>query len=411
MSQETLGIGTCFVIPTYNEASDIVPLLRRLTELYRDADTAFLIVDDESPDGTARLVREFAASDDRVRLLEGPRRGFGQAYVRGMVYALDTLGAGVVVQMDADFSHDPADAGRLLARLVGGRLADGGPGARPDPAGCRQGLSPRGVGGACPRGVSAGERGGADVAIGSRYVAGGSIDPRWHVGRRLLSRWGNRFARWIAGMRGVRDCTAGFKAIRADALRAAKVEDVRARGHTFQVVLLHRLIHAGARVVEEPIHFRDREHGQTKLGAGSILEFFYSIWWLRLMSHRTLVKYGLTGLVGALINLGSFQVLIELGLHKFLASPIATELSIVSNFLMNNYWTFADRTMLGSKRIRGLKYNLVALATLAVSYATFVALSILFPHASPVLLQACGIAPAAALNYFMNSYWTFRPAP
>ena len=377
----------CFVIPTYNEASDIVPLLRRLTGLYRDADTTFLIVDDESPDGTARLVREFAAADDRVRLLEGPRRGFGQAYVRGMIHALDTLGADVVVQMDADFSHDPADAARLLARLAGG-----GPGAEPAPAGCQRGE-------------------GADVAIGSRYIAGGSLDPRWHVGRRLLSRWGNRFARWVAGVRGVRDCTAGFKAIRADALRAAKVEDIRVRGHTFQVVLLHRLIHAGARVVEEPIHFRDREHGQTKLGIGSILEFFYNIWWLRLANHRTLVKYGLTGLAGALVNLGSFQILLELGLHKFLASPIAIEVSIVSNFLMNNYWTFADRDMLGRKRIRGLKYNLVALAALALSYATFVALSIPFPQASPVLLQACGIAPAAVFNYFMNSYWTFRPAP
>ena len=388
LSQEMPGIGTCFVIPTYNEASDVVPLLRRLTGLYRDADTAFLIVDDESPDGTARLVREFAASDDRVRLLEGPRRGFGQAYVRGMIHALDTLGADVVVQMDADFSHDPADAERLLARL-----ADSGPGAGPP-----------------PRGAPAGG-GGADVAIGSRYVAGGSIDPRWHVGRRLLSRWGNRFARWIAGMRGVRDCTAGFKAVRADALRAAKVEDIRVRGHTFQVVLLHRLIHAGARVVEEPIHFRDREHGRTKLGIGSILEFFYSIWWLRLMSHRTLVKYGLTGLVGALVNLGSFQVLLELGVHKFLASPIATELSIVSNFLMHNYWTFADRDMIGSKRVRGVKYNIVALAALALSYATFIALSILFPQASPVLLQACGILPAAMLAYIMNSYWTFRGHP
>ena len=385
MDQNVPGAGVCFVIPTYNEASDIVPLLRRLTGLYRDADTTFLIVDDESPDGTARLAREFAASDDRVRLLEGPRRGFGQAYVRGMIHALDTLGADVVVQMDADFSHDPADAARLLARLAGG-----------DP------------GRSLPPQVSAG--GGADVAIGSRYVAGGSLDPRWHVGRRLLSRWGNRFARWVAGVRGVRDCTAGFKAIRADALRAAKVEDIRVQGHTFQVVLLHRLIHAGARVVEEPIHFRDREHGQTKLGIGSILEFFYNIWWLRLASHRTLVKYGLTGLVGALVNLGSFQILLELGLHKFLASPIAIEVSIVSGFLMNNYWTCADRTMPGRKRIRGLKFNLVALAALALNYATFVALSIPFPQASPVLLQACGIAPAAMLNYFMHSYWTFRPA-
>ena len=125
---------------------------------------------------------------------------------------------------------------------------------------------------------------------------------------------------------------------------------------------------------------------------GSILEFFYNIWWLRLANHRTLVKYGLTGLAGALVNLGSFQILLELGLHKFLASPIAIEVSIVSNFLMNNYWTFADRDMLGRKRIRGLKYNLVALAALALSYATFVALSIPFPRKP----RRCCCRPAAS---------------
>ena len=377
MGRNTPGAGVCFVIPTYNEAPNIAPLLQRLAGLYRDPDTAFLVVDDDSPDGTARLVRELSTSDDRILLLEGPRRGFGQAYVQGMVHALETLGADVVVQMDADFSHDPADAGRLLTRLAGG------------PAG----------------------RARADVAIGSRYVTGGTLDPRWHTARRWLSRWGNRFARTIAGVRGIHDCTSGFKAIRADALRAAKVEDVRVRGHTFQVVLLHRLLHTGAQIVEEPIHFREREHGQTKLGAGSILEFFYSIWWLRLASQRVLVKYGLTGLAGALVNLGSFQILLDLGMHKFLASPIAIELSIVSNFLMHYYWTFADRIMLGRKRIRGLQYNAVSLATLALNYAVFVGLSIPFPQAPPVLLQACGIAPAAALNYFMNSYWTFRETP
>ena len=367
-ASKTTGAGVCFVVPTYNEAPNIVPLLRRLTGLYTDPDAAFLVVDDESPDGTGRLVRELAAADSRVRLLEGPRRGFGRAYVRGMTYALETLGANAVVQMDADFSHDPADARRLLDAI-----ADG-----------------------------------ADVAIGSRYVAGGSLDPRWHVGRRLLSRWGNRFARYIADIRGVRDCTSGFKAIRAETLGAARVEDLRARGHTFQIMLLHRLIHAGARVVEEPIHFRDRERGRTKLGARSILEFFFTVWWLRLTSHRVLLKYGLTGLVGVLVNLGSFRILLDLGVHKLLASPIAVELSIVSNFLMHSYWTFADRVMIGRKRIRGLKYNAVSLVTLALSYTIFVGLSVLFPRASPVLLQACAIVPAVAFNYLTNSYWTFQ---
>ena len=228
----------CFVIPTYNEAENITLLLRRLTALYPDPLVMFLVVDDESPDGTGRLVRECAASDARVHLLEGTKRGLGAAYVRGICHALDALGAEVVVQMDADFSHDPADAGRLLARVAAG----------------------------------------ADVAIGSRYVPGGSVDESWGFRRRQLSLWGNRLARWIAGLQGVRDCTAGFKAIRAGALRAAKVQEISVLGYAFQVALLHRLLHSGAHVVEEPIYFRDRERGVTKLGLDSMLEFFYHIW-------------------------------------------------------------------------------------------------------------------------------------
>ena len=238
----------CFVIPTYNEAANITPLLERVTALYPGSDTSVLVVDDRSPDGTGGLVRAFAAADPRVHLLEGPRRGLGHAYVRGIRHALDTLGAEVIVQMDADFSHDPADARRLLDRLAAG----------------------------------------ADVAIGSRYVAGGDIDDRWSRRRRLLSRWGNQLTRWVAGLRHVRDCTAGFRAVSAGALRAADVGGVSARGYAFQVVLLHRLTRSGARIVEEPIYFRERDSGQTKLGLRDIVESLLVIWRLRLADLRRL---------------------------------------------------------------------------------------------------------------------------
>ena len=365
MEQGSTKPHVCFVIPTYNEADNITLLLQRLTELYPTENMRFLVVDDESPDGTGQRVREFAAGDDRVRLLQGKKRGLGAAYVRGIGHALDHLGAEVVVQMDADFSHDPADAGRLLRRVA----AD------------------------------------ADVAIGSRYVAGGSVDESWGFRRRQLSLWGNRMARWIAGLKGVRDCTAGFKAIRAMALRAAGVQEISVLGYAFQVALLHRLIHTDARVVEEPIHFRDRERGVTKLGLDSMLEFFYHIWWLRLTSHRTFLKFCVTGLSGVVVNLGSFYLLMQAGMHRYLASPIAIEFSIVSNFLINNYWTFADRTMI---RVRGLKFNVVSLVALAVSYGTFLVLSPLFPKAAPVFLQGLAIVPSVLVNYFLNSYWTFR---
>ena len=103
----------------------------------------------------------------------------------------------------------------------------------------------------------------ADVAIGSRYVAGGAVDETWGFRRRQLSPWGNRMARWIAGLKGVGDCTAGFKAIRTSALRDARVAEISVLGYAFQVALLHRLLHSGARVVEEPIYFRDRQRGVT----------------------------------------------------------------------------------------------------------------------------------------------------
>ena len=118
---------------------------------------------------------------------------------------------------------------------------------------------------------------------------------------------------------------------------------------------LHRLLHSGARVVEEPIYFRDRERGVTKLGLDSMVEFMYQVCWLRLSSHRTFIKFCVTGTSGVFVNLGSFHLLTQFGVHRYLASPIAIELSIISNFVINNYWTFADRSLVGRKAYPGIE--------------------------------------------------------
>ena len=369
MSRDASKVRVCFVIPTYNEALNIVAMLQRLAALYTDADVAFLIVDDMSPDGTAALAQQFREKQDsRVHLLLGPRRGLGDAYVRGIAHATDTLGAEVVVQMDADFSHDPADAARLLARLDDG----------------------------------------ADVAIGSRYVPGGRLDEQWSFWRRFQSVTANLLARRVGGLRGIADCTAGFKALRADKIRAARLCDVRVQGYVFQPVLLCRLQRAGARIVEEPIYFRDRQLGQTKLGLSGLLGVFRDLWSLRLESAAwTVCKFILTGVSGVFVNLGSFLLLLELGAHKLLASPLAILFSILSNFLLNNYWTFNARARRGALSVRGIKYMFASFAALLLSYGIFVTLSALFPQAPPVLLQACGIPPAATLNYLLNSRWIF----
>ena len=123
---------------------------------------------------------------------------------------------------------------------------------------------------------------------------------------------------------------------------------------------------------------------------------------------RTFVKFCLTGISGVMVNLGSFGILLELGVNKYLASPSAIESSVVSNFFINNYWTFAGRDVSSRTQVRGMRFHVVSLLALGVSYSTFVVLSVLLPQVNPLWLQACGIVPGTVVNYLLNSWWTFR---
>ena len=354
-------------MPTYNEADNIVSIVKQILGLaHEDLAISLLVVDDNSPDGTGALVR--AINDDRITVLGGEKNGLGAAYTRAFAHVLEQIPVDAIVQMDADFSHTPADAIRLLAALEH-----------------------------------------YDVAIGSRYVAGGSVDEAWGGGRRLISKAGNLFARYVAGLYRVKDCTAGFKAIRTEALRRAFPLRLQVQGYVFQVASLHAMKIQGATITEIPIHFADRTAGKTKLGLKDVVEFSIHIWWLRLLSRKTFVKFALTGLTGIFVNLGSFQALLSLGLNPYLSSVLAIECSIVWNFFLNNFWTFRDRQINARRRIRGLKFNAVSILTLALSFSSFVALRWLFPDQEAWLSQLISILPAVLANYFANSYWTFKP--
>ena len=149
----------------------------------------------------------------------------------------------------------------------------------------------------------------------------------------------------------------------------------------------------------------------SKLGFADIAEFLKSALWLRFRSSTTFIKFGLVGASGVIVNLGAFSLLLLLGINKYIASPIAIELSIIWNFFLNNYWTFRWRKTRDGLQAKGLKFNAVSFASLGVSYGTFVALSMVFPKVSPYWHQLAGIVPAALINYFLNSYWTFRHRP
>jgi dolichol-phosphate mannosyltransferase len=216
------------VLPTFNEAENLEAIVAAARSVLAQAAPGgfrVLVVDDDSPDGTGRLADGLAAAHpDEVDVLHrATREGLGPAYLAGFARALEG-GADYVFEMDADFSHDPADLARLLAAVRDGD---------------------------------------ADLALGSRYVAGGAVAD-WGVVRRLVSRGGSWYARRTLAI-DIRDLTGGFKCFRADVLRMIDLPTVRSRGYAFQVELTYRALVRGFRVVEVPIVFRDRMRGTSKM--------------------------------------------------------------------------------------------------------------------------------------------------
>jgi dolichol-phosphate mannosyltransferase len=232
------------ILPTYNEAENVGPIVAAAGEvLGRAAPEGFrvLIVDDGSPDGTGRLADELAAEHEWVAVLHRTEKaGIGPAYLAGFRHAL-AAGAGYVMEMDSDFSHDPADLARLLAAV----------------------------------------RDGADLALGSRYVPGGGVR-NWGLLRRAISEGGSTYARIVLGLK-VKDLTGGFKCFRREVLETITLDTVRSRGYAFQVELTYRAVQAGFRVVEVPIVFRDRERGQSKMSWRIAVE---AMWLVPLLRFR-----------------------------------------------------------------------------------------------------------------------------
>jgi dolichol-phosphate mannosyltransferase len=232
------------ILPTYNEAENIEAIVTAAGEvLARAVPEGFriLVVDDGSPDGTGRIADEMAGEHEWVQVLHrSEKNGIGPAYLAGFRHALDR-GAGSVMEMDSDFSHDPADLARLLAAVHGG----------------------------------------ADLALGSRYVSGGGVE-EWGLLRRFISEGGSTYARLVLGLR-VKDLTGGFKCFRREVLEAIHFDGVRSQGYAFQVELTYRAVQAGFAVVEVPIIFRDRQRGQSKMSWRIAAE---AIWLVPLLRFR-----------------------------------------------------------------------------------------------------------------------------
>jgi dolichol-phosphate mannosyltransferase len=228
---------TWVVLPTYDEATNLEALVEAVADKLPPKGQ-ILVVDDNSPDGTGRIADRLAASREDLRVLHrAGKEGLGPAYIAGFRRAL-AEGAQLILEMDADFSHDPAYIPRLI-----------------DAAGR------------------------ADVVIGSRYVAGGGVSD-WGALRRTISRGGSAYARLALGIR-TRDLTSGFKCFRREVLEAIDLDSVHSRGYAFQVELTYQALRLGFTVVEVPIVFRDRRAGTSKMSGGIVAEAFWRVPLLR----------------------------------------------------------------------------------------------------------------------------------
>ena len=228
-------------LPTYNERENVEPMVEAILAAVPEVNV--LVIDDDSPDGTGRVADALSARDGRVNVLHRARKeGLGKAYLAGFAWALER-GYALILEMDADFSHDP----KYLPTLLAGAAQ-------------------------------------ADLVLGSRYVAGGGTE-NWGLGRRLLSRGGSLYARLILGVP-VRDLTGGFKCFRREVLEAIDLPTVECSGYAFQIELTYRALRKGFRVAEVPIVFVDRRVGQSKMSRRIVLEAVRKVWSIRFSGFR-----------------------------------------------------------------------------------------------------------------------------
>jgi len=369
-SSETKAIEVCFVLPTYNEEKNIQLILEGIFSnqiLVPSCRFRVLVVDDNSSDGTQKEVTRLIAKYPDLHMITGDKKGLGDAYKRGLLYALSSFKPDFIFQMDSDGQHDP--------KLI--------------PAFIEQ--------------VNAGY----SLVVGSRFVEGGSA-PDFSFRRKFISRLGNLLVRYVGGVRHIRDCTSGYRCISSSHLEKCNLGFLSTRGYSFQSSLICELVMQGARCKEIPITFSRRNSGSSKLSLKDQIEFILNIPKLGFHSHKDFIKYSIVGFSGLFVNLGSYIFLTRyLGMAEEVAPIISIEASLISNFLLNNFWTFKKRNLKKAFMPLLIQFHLVTGFAGIFNYITFF---IMFKivMVNDILANFLGIGVAAILNYLINSNWTWK---
>lgn len=316
-----------FVLPTYNEAENISVLIENLQPIFQNLinySFHILVVDDNSPDGTASIVRKLAEKFSNIHLLTGEKKGLGAAYVRGMHYAVEKMNANILFEMDSDFSHDPKIIPQFLKEIEKG----------------------------------------AEYVVGSRYIKGGAIPADWGWQRKLYSLIGNLIVRYGLMLPKIKEWSNGYRAIKAGVFKTIEPGLAKYSGYTFQIASLHRVLKAGYKVKEIPIIFIDRKYGESKFEvfdyAPNVLKY--------VLLNSSFIRFCVVGGTGFLINLIGLELFYRLGFKPFIATAIGAEFAIISNFILNNYWTFSHKKIAKheNKLRKFIQFNTVSFGALLI---------------------------------------------
>lgn len=344
------------IIPTYNESGNIQKLIPKLLSVFERCDgfhMEILVVDDSSPDGTADVVQQLTKKHPELHLYVNEKKnGLGAAYLKGMKHAFEEMHADVVFQFDADLSHDPEKIPEFLKQIQAG----------------------------------------AQMVLGSRYIPGGSIPENWGLHRKFLSVVGNLFINVVLTTFSIRDWTTGYRAITRGVYEAVAPEmgGERFSGYTFQIGFLHKAVRKGFLVKEVPFQFVDREEGHSKLGMEYLKNTLIYILKVRLqeLTQWRFFKFAVVGFIGFAINtIGLFVFskmdwvrvaaeTLHASLHldflntAGLASALGAECAIVSNFILNNVWTFHDRKIISKWMLlpKFLQFNISSVGAVIIQF-------------------------------------------
>lgn len=307
------------VIPTYKEVENVKKIIPATLDAFTKLphhECHILIVDGNSPDGTGEAVRELAQTHSNVHLLlEKEKSGLGGAYTYAFKYALANLRPDVIIEMDADFQHNPNDILKMIEKIDQGY----------------------------------------DYVIGSRFAKGGSIPKDWGFTRKFWSVGGNIFSKVVLGIYSVTDFTSGFKASRVrDYVDRLDLESVRSKGFAYKIDLLYKMYKLNAKIAEIPIEFGLRDRGNSKMEGNNALDSLKVVLAIRIDEHRNLAKFLCVGIAGFLTDVSLFNIFRVTIFDSALSAVVSGFIAIMVTFTLNNIWSFGERKINGLLKLLGL---------------------------------------------------------